>query len=92
TSEIKRGTVMLNDPVVLVVDWPTVVLTPRRLVQFSLTTVPLTPWPGQFPVDVQQSRPLTTRPGKSWPWPVGGEEEESHDKKGGSASRSHSEL
>ncbi|KAL2228917.1 UNVERIFIED_CONTAM: hypothetical protein Sindi_1871400, partial [Sesamum indicum] len=23
----------------------------------------------QFPVDVQQSRPLTTRPGKSWPWP-----------------------
>ncbi|KAK4428474.1 hypothetical protein Salat_1147000 [Sesamum alatum] len=61
------GRLMLKNPVALVVDWLTVAVTPRILVQFYRTSVPLMPWSGQFPVDVQQSWPVTLRPVKTTP-------------------------
>lgn len=71
-SPVRAGRVMLKDPSALVVAWATVVVAPRILVQFRLTTAPETPWPGQFPVDVQQSWPPTVRPPRLvWPWARG---------------------
>ncbi|KAH6820792.1 hypothetical protein C2S53_018910 [Perilla frutescens var. hirtella] len=57
----RLGTLMLKFPLTLVVPWPTGTETPARLVQIRPTATPGTPDDPsrQFPLGVQQSRPVT---------------------------------
>lgn len=58
------GTVMLKKPLTYVVLWPTTVVKMRKLKHISVTRALGTPAPGQLPFWVQQSWPVTLRPGR----------------------------
>ncbi|KAL3819642.1 hypothetical protein ACJIZ3_005547 [Penstemon smallii] len=64
-TPIRAGTVMLKDPLALVVVRPITVAT-LRIVQFKLTTVPARGGPGLFPLGEQKRLPFTLTPRRSW--------------------------